>query len=231
MQRRLILLTAAAAALSATAAPAATRNFSVTSFDRIRVEGPFDVTLRTGIGSSARADGPDARMLDRVRIELTGRTLIIRRDQNGAPGGSLQGVRITLTAPAIVGATLLGTGTLALDKASGARFDAILSGAGTLSVDRVDTDLLTLVIAGTGTTRLAGRTRTLRANVQGAGTITAPSLTAQDTTLASAGTANITLATTRAARIDASGSGTITISGTPACTVRSAGTVEIRCGR
>ena len=59
-------------------APAATRNFGVTGFDRIRVDGPYKVRLATGIAPFAKASGSMAA-LDRVAIEVQGRTLKIGR--------------------------------------------------------------------------------------------------------------------------------------------------------
>jgi len=218
-----------AAALLPAAAPAATRGFSVTSFDRIRVEGPFAVTLRTGTGSSARADGPDRRALDDVRIETMGRTLVIRRDRSGTSSAPPKGVRIALTTPAVTGATVLGSGSLSVDAARGARFDAAVSGAGALTIARIDTDVLNVTVTGAGSTKLDGATRQLRAILQGAGTLDAPGLTAQDAVLTTAGTATVTLTATRTAKINATGSGDVTILGTPACTVASTGTVEVTC--
>ena len=60
----------------ATPAAAADRNYSVTSFDRIRLDGPFKVRLTTNVAPFARATGsPEA--LDGVSLEVQGRTLII----------------------------------------------------------------------------------------------------------------------------------------------------------
>ncbi|WP_165374805.1 GIN domain-containing protein [Sphingomonas montana] len=229
MQRRLILPIATAALLSAAAAPAATRGFSVTSFDRIRLEGPFAVTLTTGAGASARADGPDQRMLERVRIDVMGRTLVIRRDRDTTSGGTLKGIRIALSTPALSGASVLGAGSLTVAANRGARFDATVSGAGALAVTGLDTDLLNVTSTGAGSTTLAGRARNLRAVMQGTGTIDAPTLIAQDAVVTTAGSGTLTLTAVRTAKVGATGGGLVTILGTPACTVTSEGTVEVVC--
>ena len=229
MQRRLIRLAVLAAAVAASGASAATRGYSITSFDRIRLEGPFAVTLRTGAGSSARAEGPDQRMLERVRIEVMGRTLVIRRDRDGTPGGTMRDIRIALSTPAISGATVLGAGSLAIAAGRGPRFDAAVSGAGSLALTGIETEQLNLTITGAGQVTVGGRARQLRAIVQGAGTIAAPDLSVQDAAVTTAGTGTVTLAATRTARVNATGGGTITILGTPACTVASEGTVEVIC--
>ncbi|GGE92602.1 GIN domain-containing protein [Sphingomonas prati] len=231
MQRGLIGLLAgiAGAAALPTPAPAATRGYTITSFDRIRVEGPFAVTLTTGAGSSARAEGPDGRMLSGVRLDMMGRTLVIRRDRDAIQGGTLRGIRIALTTPAILGATVVGAGSLTVATSRGARFDAGVSGAGSLAVTGLDTDLLNVTITGAGNTKFAGRTRALRAVVQGAGVIDAPDLATQDATIVSAGSGTITVAAARTAKVNATGAGAVTILGTPACTVASEGTVDVTC--
>ena len=72
-------------ALAAMAFPAsaADRSFTVTGFDRVRVEGPFDVRLTVGnAGQSAKASGqPD--VLANLDIEVQGTTLIVRKGADG----------------------------------------------------------------------------------------------------------------------------------------------------
>jgi len=55
----LALLTLASLPATA-AAPVAQRNFSVSSFDRIRVDGPYEVRLKTNVAPFARASGSAA---------------------------------------------------------------------------------------------------------------------------------------------------------------------------
>ena len=54
---RTFLFAVAAVATLASPAAAATRNFGITSFEKVRVEGPFKVTLTTGVAPFARASG------------------------------------------------------------------------------------------------------------------------------------------------------------------------------
>ena len=168
-------------------------------------------------------------MLERVRIEVMGRTLVIRRDRDGTPGGTMRDIRIAVATPAVSGATVLGAGSLTVDAGRGPRFDAAVSGAGSLALTGIDTEQLNLTITGAGQVAIGGRARQLRAIVQGAGTITAPELIVQDAVVTTAGTGTVTLAATRTAKVSATGGGTITILGTPACTVATEGTVEVIC--
>src|SRR5919107_603914 len=68
-------------------AAGATRNFGITSFEKIRVEGPFHVRLATGVAPFAKASG-SPRAIDRVAVEMRGDTLIVRSAPSwgGYPG-------------------------------------------------------------------------------------------------------------------------------------------------
>ena len=59
---------AAAALLAAAPADAATRNFTITGFDRIRVDGPFQVKLTTSVAPLPGRRGSQAA-LDALSID------------------------------------------------------------------------------------------------------------------------------------------------------------------
>ena len=80
-------LLAAAIIVAGTPADAATRNFGVTSFTKIRVSGPYKVSVATGVAPFARATGSSAA-IDRVAIEVRGDTLVVQSNPSwgGYPG-------------------------------------------------------------------------------------------------------------------------------------------------
>src|SRR5687768_12032998 len=85
----------------AAAAPAggAERSYSVTDFDRVQVDGPYRVSLRTGLTSGARAEGSQ-EALDRISVDVQGGTLRVRRNRSawgGYPGEGIGSVTLTLT--------------------------------------------------------------------------------------------------------------------------------------
>jgi hypothetical protein len=69
-------------ALAAVPAQAAERRFTIISFDRVRMEAPFDVSVTTGKAPSAKAEGSVAA-LDSVDLRVEGRTLIVRQRAAG----------------------------------------------------------------------------------------------------------------------------------------------------
>ena len=224
-----------AVVLFATAGPAigAERRYSVTDFDRIQVDGPYQVMLTTGGSSSARATGSNAA-LDRLAIDVQGRTLRVRASSSswgGYPGTPTELPTVTLTTRDIQAATVNGSGSLSIDKARGLKLSVSLVGTGKASIAAVESDNLLVNMLGAGSLTLGGKAKTMRAEVHGAASLDAAGLTAGDAQLFADTSGEVKLAVTRAVTVQASGSGDVTIGGTPACTIKSMGAGQVRCGR
>lgn len=227
------IMLAALALLAAAPANAAERRFTASGFEKVQVEGPFQVTLVTGKGSSAVATG-STQALDRVSVQVEGRTLRIRPNRSawGAPPKAGEGgVNIALTTYDLTAVTVAGSGSLTVDKARGARFDAALSGSGRIAIGNVEADRLNLQLLGAGTLKVGGKAKSLRATITGQGTLDAAGLTAENAELSTDTSGTVALGVRRAVKIAASGAGDVTISGTPACTVSGAGAGRVRCGK
>jgi hypothetical protein len=221
-----------AAALAAAPADAAERTYPVTDFDTIKVEGPFAVTLATGLSSRVRASG-SPQALERLTVEVGGRTLRIRVNHSawgGYPGQSPEPVRIEASTLDLARASVLGPGSLDIDKARGLRLDLAVGGSGRLAVHALDADNLIVGLMGSGAIVLAGRARQMRATIQGSGDLDAAHLQAGDVLLGADTAGNIALGSAHSARVTATGAGNVTIGGTPACTVDNRGSGRILCG-
>jgi hypothetical protein len=221
--------------LLAAAAPvaAAERNYSVSDFDRIQVEGPYEVTLATGGSSRARAIG-DQAALDRVTVEVQGGTLKIRPNRfawGGAAKAASGPVRIELGARTLRTATLLGPGRLAIDRLRGLRADLSVSGSGSITVGAVEADNLVLGLLGSGTLALGGKAKQLRATIQGSGDLKAEGLAADDAVLIADTSGKIAFTANRTAKVTASGAGAVTIAGAASCTLSGVAAPEVSCGR
>lgn len=220
-----------AAASLPSAASAATRSFTVTDFDRVRLAGPYEVVLRVGPAVSARAEG-DPAALDRARLDVEGGTLSISLDRtqsgwNDAPGR----LRILVTTPMLRGAAITGAGSLAIDRASAQAMTLSVAGAGTLRLDALATDRLLLTLVGAGGVTIGGRAAVARLVVQGAGRVDGAKLVVADADLSLSGAGAITVGAGRTAKVAAQGGGDVTVLGTPTCTVRNEGTGTVACGR
>ena len=213
----------------ATPAVSATRNFGITGFEQIRVDGPFKVRLATGIAPFAKATGSPAA-LDGVSVDVQGRTLIVRPNQSswgGYPGKGNGPVEITLGTHELSAAWLNGSGVLAIDKVKGLSFDLSVDGSGLASIGQADVDQLRLSVAGTGGATIAGRAGSSKVVVSGIASLDASGLSTKDTAIKIDGPATVKAAVTNSAKVDGNGPATITFTGNPACTLRVSGSATV----
>lgn len=217
------------------AAPAqgADRRYTVTDFDRVQVEGPFSVTLKTGKAPSARAIGPSQAM-EHVSIDVQGRTLKVRSNRSvwgGDPVEAPGPIAIELTTHDLRAASVTGSGSLSIDKARAMRFDLALSGSARLSVGNIEADNLSLGMLGSGEMSVAGKVKTFRGTVQGSGSFDGKNLTAEDVQLNADTSGTITLKANRTANVISTGAGDTGVAGKAACTVKARGSGRVRCGK
>lgn len=215
-------------------AHAAERGFSVTDFDRIRVEGPFRVAVETGKSSTAHASG-DREALDRVTIQTEGRTLILRADRQnwgGSPGKKpISSATIRLTTRSLRAITLIGGPQLSVAPLKGDRLVATVEGSGQFDLAGVDVDRFDLLTVGSGTTKVSGKAKIMNIVARGSARIEGAAMVAHELTLATESADSIILGAGRSATVRSSGAGETTILGTPACAVTENGAGRVFCGR
>lgn len=225
---RTFLLALSATALAGPAA-GAIRNFAITSFTKVRIEGPYKVALATGVAPFAKATG-SATALDRIAIETRGDTLVVHADPNawgGYPGEDPGPVEVTIGTHDLSNVTLTGAGSLAINRVQGLSFGLSLLGSGAVEIDDVAADQMQVGIAGTASTRLSGRTNHLAATVRGLSSLDAANLRSHDVEITAEGSATIAANATNTARIEASGPATIRLSGRPSCTLKITGSTSV----
>ncbi len=228
----LLGLALAAAALPLPAA-AETRGYSVTSFDRIQVNGPFVVRLTTGRGVSARAEG-DYRAINEISVDVVGSTLRVRRnvssDWGGYPGeGNSATAVLYLTTHRLEQATVIGTGDLEIDRMEGQRLIASLGGNGRLAVGEFEADDLSLAVTGAGILEAGGAAATGQITVEGPGTVIAGGLAYDDVRITLSGPGSIEVRANREADVTAVGNGMVIVRGDASCIDRSVGSNRVDC--
>lgn len=213
----------------ATPTNAASRNFGVTSFEKIRIDGPYRVRLATGVAPFASASGSPAA-LDRVAIDVQGNTLVVHASNSswgGYPGRDAGPVEISLGTHDLTTAWLSGSGTLAIDRVRSLKFDLSVQGSGGAAIAQVDVDQLNVAIAGTASGVLAGRVGTMTAVVRGISSLDAADLQTKDATIGADGAATVKANVTNSVTVDAMGPATIMFAGRPACTLRVSGSTSV----
>lgn len=229
---RIMLATVLAFALCVPA-HAAERRYTVTDFDRIRVEGPFIVTVVTGKPPSAVASGSN-QALDRVSIDVQGRTLRVSPNRSawgGYPGESPGRTEIAISGHELRAAAVNGSGRLDINAVEAMRFDVAVAGSGTLSVGRVTADKLIVSLLGSGRISLAGKAESVSAAVSGSGDLDAAALIAEQAEITADTAGTIAVTVTETAEVTATGSGDTVIQGSPSCKVKARGIGAVACGR
>lgn len=217
------------AAVAASPAMAAERNFSVTSFDRVRVDGPYKVKLTTGVPPFAVATG-SAIAIDRVSVSVEGRTLIVRQNPGswgGYPGEAPGPVEIEVGTHELSQAWLNGSGTLAIDRIRGLTFDLALQGSGSAAIGDADVDQMKIGISGAGSVTISGKAPKLTAVVRGTSTLDAAGLAAKDALVGAEGPSDVRVLATATAKVDARGTTSVAVGGNPSCTVKAEGSAVV----
>jgi hypothetical protein len=226
------ILLAATAVLPApaSAAVSATRNFGITGFDRVRIEGPYIVRLTNGVAPFARATG-DQRALDGLNVEVRGNTLVVGASHSawgGYPGTSPSGtVEIELGTHELSSAWLVGSGSLAINRVSGLKFDLSVQGSGGAELGAVDVDQMSVNLGGTSNAKIAGKVGTMTAIARGMTSLDASATRIKDATIGVDGAATVSAEVRDAVTVDGMGPATITLTGRPACTLRLKGSATV----
>jgi len=224
-----IFLLAAALLATAGSAQAATRNFGITSFEKVRVDGPFRVRLTTGVAPFARATG-SAAALDRVSIDVEGNTLVVHSNVDswgGYPGKDPGPIEVEVGTHDLSAAWLIGSAALSIDRIKGLSFGLSVQGSGAGEIAQADVDQLTVGVMGSGSARLGGKARKMTAAIQGISSLDAGALATKDATLAANGAATIDANISGTVKIDATGPATVRLTGGPACTLRVSGSASV----
>ena len=225
----ILALLALASLPAVAAAPTAKRNYSVTGFDRIRVDGPYQVKLRTNVSPYARASGSTAS-LDGISVQVQGRTLVVRSSGNGwggYPGEGRGPVAIEVGTHELASAYVNGAGSLDIDKVRGLSFSVDVNGPGVAQIGQAEIDQLRVGLTGAGTARLAGKAKKLTAVLRGTSSFEAEGLNVTDAVIGAEGPSVVRTSVSNSAKVDASGLASVTMTGAPACTVRAQGSANV----
>src|SRR5256885_4502530 len=173
--RTFILALCTSLALAAPAG-AATRNFGVTGFTKIRVDGPYKVSLATGVAPFARATG-SGPALDRLTVEVRGDTLVVQANKSGwggYPGSNPGPVEVSVGTHELSNAWVNGAGALLIDRIGGLGFALSVQGSGRAAIGSANADQLNVSLVGTASARLIRRAKKLTALVRGLSALDAP---------------------------------------------------------
>jgi len=205
------------------------RSFTVSDFSKIEAAGADDVDVRVGSTYSVRAEG-SAAALDDLRIDKKDNTLEIGRRHKGMGLRNHDKVKLFVTLPRLEGASVAGSGTVAVDRVEGTAFSAQVAGSGTLHVVNLAVDRVSADVAGSGDFKAAGTAKALDVNIAGSGNIDAPGLTAGTASVSIAGSGGVRATVNGTASVEIMGSGDVDLGPKARCTTSKLGSGSVRCG-
>lgn len=225
-------LLAAVLLSSGVPALAAERRVGVGTFDRVRIDGAFDVRIATGKSPRATLSG-DSRALEFVDLRVDGTTLTLRRRSDDVATSRIAAspVVVTLSAQTLQSASVLGGGKLTITGMRATRADVSVAGTGTILVEGMDAQQANASVVGGGAIVLSGRALHARLSTNGPGAIDASKLAADDLVVRLDGPGE-TLAQARyVATVSTTGLGRVVVTGNAKCTVRAPAGGAVACGK
>lgn len=203
------------------------RHYALKDFDRITLAASGDVQVRTGQAFGVSVTGASAD-LDTLKVTQDGSTVSLGRK----PGhwGSTGDIHWTVTMPRLVGATVGGSGSIAVDRVDGGSFNGDIGGSGDLSVKQMRVDKASFAIGGSGDVDVAGTARELSLSVGGSGKLRARPLAAETASISIAGAGDVEATVHQHADINIVGSGDVSVTGGAKCSVTKLGGGDVTCG-
>lgn len=208
----------------------ASRNYDVGDFSKIELAGPYEVRVKTGAKPGVTASGP-RNVLDRLVVEVKGGELQIhpREGHFSFRDSPSSKVVIEVSAGALEGAAIAGSGDLSIDKVTGGDFKANIGGSGSLDLGTVEVAKLEVDIGGSGDVRASGKASSARYNVAGSGDIALGQVETKDLDVSIAGSGSVAARSTGKAKVTVLGSGGVDVSGGAKCETHKLGSGDIRC--
>ena len=213
------------------AGPAVDRTYQVGAFDRIMVSGPYKVTVKTGGQPGVVAHGGEAVLAETDFVVENGVLKIMPKKKKGIRfnWGNDGEVRVEVSAAALRGATIAGSGDVQIDRVAGSDFAGKVAGSGDLGIAQMDAGNVGISVAGSGNVRAAGKARALDVSIAGSGDIDTSGLDVVSAEVSIAGSGNVRARATGTAAVSIMGSGDVEISGGAKCDVSKKGSGEVRC--
>lgn len=205
-----------------------TRSFAATGFTSVELRGGDDVEVRVGPAFNVSATG-DAAALERLLVQVHDGELRVGR-RRGFDSNGVGKARVLVTMPALVGASVAGSGNLKVDRVEGDRLDASIAGSGALGFGAVSVRSATLSIAGSGDVSARGEAGQLAVNIAGSGNVDAPSLVAREAEISIAGSGDVRATVKGRASVNSMGSGDVDLGPDARCEARTLGSGKVRCG-
>ena len=199
---------------------------SVGAFNSIRSQGHMDVIVSPGTDYSVKVEA-DENLLKYILTDKDGDALVIhtRNNYNLDPRA---GMKVYITAPAIEGISISGSGSVISNGKLTAnnKLEIHISGSGDVKLD-VNAPEITSEASGNSNVVLSGTTHNLSTEINGSGEVHCFNLLSENTKVEISGSGSAEVYASKQLEVHISGSGDVAYKGTPAINQHIAGSGSV----
>lgn len=183
-------------------------------FSKIESAVAYDVIVEDGISDGKIKLEGDSIVLDKIRINVKDKTLIISQ-KFGFYKSNGQSVKIKLKAQNLNSLLLTGSGNIKIESTQRVNdLIAVVDGSGSIKVSAISKNIA-LQLNGSGSIDIDGKTDKLKAGISGSGNIHAFELKANNTNAGMSGSGNLEVYSIQKLEGGVSGSGKLYYKGNP----------------
>lgn len=204
------------------------RNFEVGAFQTVSLEGSHNVVVTVGGAPSVRAEG-DAAAIERLDIRVENGALKIGTTRNGWFSRDHGRVTVHVTAPALSGASIGGSGDMRIDRVQAAAFNASIGGSGDMEIGALRARRAHFSIAGSGGIRAAGQAEDAEIAIAGSGSVSGEGFQTVRAHVSIVGSGDVSLRATGTVDASIMGSGDVNVTGSARCNVSKLGSGDVHC--
>lgn len=198
---------------------------AVSSFSKVRLEGPFDVRINQA-GSEGLKVSADDNIEPLVESRVEGDTLILRIQERS--GYSTRHAPVVwLDVKQLQALQISGSGDVSVERLKGESFNVSLSGSGDLAIGMLEVKQLSAHLSGSGDVHVAGRADQQTWALHGSGDVEARSLGGASAKAQLSGSGDLSLGVVDILDVNLSGSGDLSYAGRPKLTQRVSGSGEV----
>lgn len=191
----------------------ASQERAVTSFDKVKSSGSFDIQITKGDGFEVVLNAEE-NILPYIKTSVSNNTLLIEipglhNVKNRLP------MNVYITIPDLVSVKQSGSGSITTDYFTPEKMELFISGSGSISTE-VDADVLEAAISGSGWLIVNGNANQSNLSISGSGTIDSSNLNVKNCNAHISGSGNMQVNASKSLYARISGSGNIYYRGNPA---------------
>jgi hypothetical protein len=187
---------------------------TVTGFQRLRLEGPFNVIAQPSAAASVMVRADD-NLQALVTTEVVEGDVLLVRPTSNQSFNSRSPITVTVGFQVLKSASIKGSGDLTVNDLTGERFEMGISGAGDARLARASLKQLKVSIAGSGDVTAQGTADSAEYNIAGSGDVHADKMLAAQAKVSIAGSGDAAVHATEALNVSIAGSGDVRYAGQP----------------